>query len=212
MNTPIITDADLNELSPYTRNLFLKWRRYMYECVEFNMPDSKIHAWNHCERVLLFALRLGEKIFGDDEYSLEPLAHAAIFHDTRREDDYLDTGHGARAAVYYTNFCKQHSDIIHHDITSYLMRYHDLDDELGIQNIRENFCKNKKTALTQYAIFKDADALDRYRLGSFGLNPKFLRTNEAHSMTDYAENLVKRTVMPELLADIDAKVRRVLGK
>ena len=41
-----------------------------------------------------------------------------------------------------------------------------------------------------YRIFKDADALDRYRLGETALDESMLRTTAAHSLTDFARCLV----------------------
>lgn len=211
MNKYVIPDEIIENVSSFVKNMFLKWRSFMYENVIFNMPDSEIHAQGHCERVLLFAVMLGEKIFGDSVSLVEPLAHAAIFHDSRRQDDYLDTGHGARAAVYYTDFCKKHPDIItFHESTVYLMRYHDLNDKLGIESIEIYFKTDSDIVLKQYAIFKDSDALDRFRLGSLGLDPRYLRTPEAKDMISFAEKVVKATVPADLLAAIDAKVKATL--
>ena len=41
-----------------------------------------------------------------------------------------------------------------------------------------------------YKIFKDADALDRFRLSANGLDIKFLRTEEAKGMVTFAKNLI----------------------
>lgn len=32
---------------------------------------------------------------------------AAVFHDSRRQDDWLDVGHGQRAADYYRSYCEK---------------------------------------------------------------------------------------------------------
>ena len=50
------------------------------------------------------------------------------------------------------------------------MRYHDLDDKVGIEAIRKAFPENHERVEKLYAIFKDADALDRWRLGRWGLD------------------------------------------
>ena len=111
MNIP---KSEIEILSSAVRGKFLQWNDYMYSRVKFNMPDSEIHAASHCERVLLYVLILGADILGADSDALDILAHAAIFHDTRRQDDYLDIGHGARAAVYYEQFCQDNDDIEFH--------------------------------------------------------------------------------------------------
>lgn len=60
MNIP---QKELDQLSPFVRRLFLHWDDFLHSQVRFNMPDSSIHSVNHCERVLLFALIIGEKKF-----------------------------------------------------------------------------------------------------------------------------------------------------
>lgn len=208
MNIP---KSEIEKLSPAVREKLLQWDDYMYRRVRFNMPDSEIHAAAHCERVLLYALILGENISGDVSDALDILAHAAIFHDTRRQDEYLDTGHGARAAVYYEQFCRDNGDIEFHPESAFLMRYHDLDDAVGKEAIRKHFGVESDRMLKLYAIFKDADALDRWRLGSKGLDPKFLRTDKARSMTDYSHRIVKETIPAELLNKIEEAVNELVS-
>lgn len=191
---------------------FKFWRGYMYRHVRFNRPQSPIHAHAHCERVLLYALMIGYKIFGDDSDKLDALAQASIFHDTQRLNDYMDTGHGARAAVYYNGFTDSTPEITKHDITPYLMRYHDLDDRKGRKAITERFGDDAADKLILYDIFKDADALDRWRLGSRGLDKKYLRTTEARNLTEFSKMLVWRTMNHRLLGRIDAEVRKCYEK
>lgn len=208
----IIPQSELLTLLPVVKGLFMKWADFMYDRVRFNMPESEIHAAAHCERVLLYALIVGEEIFGDDVDSLEVLAHASVFHDTRREDEYLDTGHGARAAVYYERFCRDNEGISFHPEAVWLMRYHDLDDSLGIEAIRERFPEDSERVLKLYAVFKDADALDRWRLGRHGLDSRFLRTDKARSLVDYSRRIVQETMPPELLGEIEKAVDEIILK
>lgn len=207
-----IPNAELDKLSPTVRRLFLQWDDFMHTRVKFNMPDSRIHAAPHSERVLLYALILGEKIFGDDEEALTALAHAATFHDTRRLDDYLDTGHGARASVYYQDFCMQHPEMKCYPEAVYMMRYHDLDDQRGRQAIEKKFGADAPRVLKLYDIFKDADALDRWRLGHNGLDPRFLRTPEARQMTDYSHRIVDATIPEDVRKDIERQVDEIIAK
>lgn len=209
MNIPKV---EIDRLSPAVKEKFLLWDDYMFRNVKFNMPDSEIHAAAHCERVLLYALILSEDIFGDDSEAFDILSHAAIFHDTRRQDEYLDTGHGARAAVYYEQFCRDHDDITFHPESVYLMRYHDLDDAVGKDAICKKFEENSDRVLKLYAIFKDADALDRWRLGSSGLDPRFLRTDKARTMTDYSRRIVRETMPADFLDMIEKAVNELMSK
>lgn len=163
---------------------------YLDKHIEFNHTESEIHTKMHTARVLLYALLLAERILPNDAKAKKILAHASLFHDTRRIDDGLDTGHGARAALYYKDYCDK-SGMDYHPISSVIMKYHDLDDKLGITAM--NRLPESEYVKTLYAIFKDADALDRYRLGSGGLYTKFLRYQESINMMPFAEFLVDAT-------------------
>lgn len=215
MNEPAITEKHIEKLPQCVKEEFLKWRDYMYNRIDFYHPESEIHSFIHCERVLLYALIIGEEIYGDNREILDTLAHAAIFHDTRRIEDGYDTGHGGRAALHYKEFSESHPEIEYREEAAQAMRWHDRDDKLGIEHIRKVFANNPsklKLALELYAIFKDADALDRYRLGKYGLDPKFLRTTQAKSLMDFAHILVVDTMDPDLLRKIDSMVSEVVEK
>lgn len=196
----------INDVSPTVRILFLRWRDFMYRNVKFNMPDSPIHSMEHCERVLLYGLLIGEQIWEDDEIRLTQIAQAAVFHDSRRLDEYLDTGHGARASVYYKQFCENNNDITYYPEVVYMMRYHDLDDSLGIEAVKKEFGEKAEAMLLQYQIFKDADALDRWRLGRGGLDEKYLRTSAAKKLVSYSRQIISETMSAELLTQIENKV------
>lgn len=59
--------------------------------------------------------------------------------------------------------------------TYLVVAYHDRDDMLGLRILKERFADDPCVALL-YQIFKDADALDRFRLGPNALDAKYLRT------------------------------------
>ena len=76
-----------------------------------------------------------------------------------------------------------------------LMRWHDRHDERGEEAIRAAFPDSADAVLHLYKIFKDADALDRWRLGRWGLNPDYLRTDRALALVDFARKLVMLTTV-----------------
>lgn len=201
-------------LPPEVAAMFVDMAEFMYAHIDFNMPDSPLHAKEHCERVLLHALSMGVAEMGaDDTEALEILAHAAVFHDTRRQDEYLDTGHGARAAVNYERFCRESGcRITYHPEAAYLMRYHDLDDSEGIKTINRDFPEKAERVRKLYAIFKDADALDRWRLGKWGLDVSYLRTPSARRLVDTARELVADTMDPAILAHFDRLMDDIYNK
>lgn len=210
----VITDEILRSVSPTVADTFRHWRSMLYDRVDFNMPQSRLHSYAHTERVLLHALNLASAIYGDNasQRPMEVLAHAALFHDTRRQDEYIDRGHGARGAVAYEEFCHRNKDMVYHPEAAYLMRYHDIDDSTGVEQIKAHFGKEADDVLKLYAIFKDADALDRGRLGSLGLDEKFLRTDAARANVSFANRLVAETVDPVFLQKIDRLVHSSVSR
>lgn len=191
----IVPSKFVRALPPAVGKCFKKWAEYMYQSVPFQLADSPIHATAHCERVLLYALLIGAVELGDDSRALTILAHASIFHDTRREDEGKDTGHGARAAAFYEEFCKTHQELTFLPEAACLMRWHDRHDERGEEAIRAAFPDSADAVVHLYKIFKDSDALDRWRLGRWGLNPDYLRTDRALALVDFARKLVMLTTV-----------------
>ena len=96
----------INSQPSSVRKNYRYWEQYMEERVSFSLPTSEVHTKGHSKRVLLYALMMGRQRLGENEEAMRILSHAAVFHDTRRLDDWLDTGHGARAATYYKDFCR----------------------------------------------------------------------------------------------------------
>ena len=167
-----------------------QWYTFMEERVEFWLPDSEWHTKNHCARVLLLALLIGHKKNLSAEEK-NALAMAAVFHDSRRLDDGIDKGHGFRAAAYYKDFCIEH-DLPFDEKTYYIIYYHDQDDSVGLAEIKKSSTLHERAVLL-YQIFKDADALDRFRLGPDALDEKFLRTEEARQLVDLAKELLRKS-------------------
>lgn len=164
------------------------WHKYMEENIDFWLPNSEMHTKAHCSRVLLLALLIGHQK-GLSDVEMKALSMAAIFHDSRRLDDGIDKGHGGRAADYYKDYCETH-DLPYDAGTYYITFYHDQDDALGLSEIAKSPQLDERGVLL-YQIFKDADALDRFRLGPDGLDVNFLRTEEARRLVDFAKDLLR---------------------
>lgn len=196
----IVTDEILSNESPRVRSMFSYWRDEMYSKLKFWTLDDgiDIHTEGHCERVLLLALKIGEKrqlLLR----SMIALCHASIFHDTRRKDNYLDRGHGDRAADYYKEFCEKNSMKFLPEVFA-TIKYHDRNDEEGEEYIRREAPADEMEGwLEVYRDFKDADALDRFRLGPWGLNESFLRTEQSRELVDFARELVDKTIDPDVM-------------
>lgn len=170
------------------KTIYQKWVSFMEAKVVFSLAASPIHTKQHCERVILYALILAQQSeLGPED--LESLGAAGAFHDCRRHDDGRDKGHGGRAAAAYKEYC-QTFDLTFDERTYVAMAYHDQDDSLGEAEMRKRGLPN---GVLLYQIFKDADALDRWRLGPHDLKLSLLRTPGARPLADFSRQLVRET-------------------
>lgn len=167
---------------------YKSWSEFMGREIDFWKVEKDWHTKSHCARVLLLALIMG-RLNHLRIAELEALAMAAVFHDSRRQDDWLDVGHGQRAADYYRSYCEK-TELTYDPRTYYIMAFHDRDDDLGLRILREKFPDDTDVVLL-YQIFKDADALDRFRLGPNALDVKYLRTGEANDLVEFAKMLLE---------------------
>lgn len=171
---------------------YQEWCSLLDKDIIFNHTDSEIHTKLHTARVLLFALLLVSDIIPDNDNAKRIMAHASLFHDTRRIDDGFDIGHGVRAASYYRDYSMR-SGLHFFQEAELIMKYHDIADMRGKVGLRKEYKGSLPTIFKLYDIFKDADALDRYRLGDGGLDPKYLRTLSSKAMMPFARDLVAAT-------------------
>lgn len=183
-----------------TKTDFRYWLDFMEKNVDFNLKESVKHNLDHCARVLLYSLMIADKMdLSEDDKAL--LAAAAVFHDSRRIDDWYDTGHGQRAAEYYKQYCLQNSLVLTFSpVCHKIIFYHDLHDANGLEALSQEKTANEK-ALLLYQIFKDADALDRLRLGKEALDISYLRTPASADFYELAYSLRKFSAQ-ELLAEL----------
>lgn len=170
------------------RVCFERWRRFLERELTFSHSESVCHTTEHVERVLLFALLLGRELEVSSE-DLDALALCSVFHDTRRHDDDLDVGHGDRAAAYYREYAAAHGLNLDERVARIVAR-HDRQDRISEEKFREEGADDETLLL--YRIFKDADAIDRYRFGPKALNERYLRTSAARSLLPVLRPFVLR--------------------
>ena len=72
-----------------------KWNSFFFFFVDFWLKTSEKHTKEHCSRVLLFCLLIADKRRLSQKET-DILCMAAVFHDSRRQDDWYDVGHGQR--------------------------------------------------------------------------------------------------------------------
>ena len=170
----------LEKAMPKAAELFnLVKQTHRYEEIQF-LKDSKVHGRLHSLRVLFLCVIMLEmrsyKDVTEELRDLTILTEAALYHDVGRMHDWEDRDHGSRSADIYLEQTEGANPII-----PFLMRYHCRPDKDGYAYIEahpEEF-EDQGHAKQLFDIFKDADGLDRVRLGSKDLDFTQLRTPEA---------------------------------
>ena len=172
----------------------LDWMAFMENDVEFWPFGGLVHQKNHWARVLVLAMTIGASE-GFSPADLDALAMAAAFHDTRRKDAWLDTGHGFRAAEHYHACCESLG--LEFDPRTYLaIQWHDQDDIEGLARVSawdaENGLRDgwNASAADIYRVFKDSDGLDRLRLSEQALDPSYLRLEVSKGLVPFEWELL----------------------
>ncbi|MBS5988785.1 hypothetical protein [Anaerococcus hydrogenalis] len=148
---------------------------------------SHIHGQGHIERVILLSLLLSF-YYKLNKNDTDILRYAASLHDTKRVDDSYDTEHGYRAALYSIDYAK--IDESDKNILQAVLATHSRSDKDMDKTIEEFFVKDMDRARYLSKLFKDADALDRVRLGD--LDQKYLRNDFSHDLVDFSERLFEK--------------------
>ena len=171
----------LNKLIPAVVPRYQKFKEELYT-IPFDY-ESEIHGRLHSARVLIHALFLS-KLKGLSVADRNILCTAALWHDTGRKNDGYCKEHGYSGYTNYKNDCMGASEKPN-DIVSFLIKYHCRSDAEGYAEIGKKPILNaqKERVTMLYSIFKDADALDRVRLGIRDLDVNQLRCSESHHLT-----------------------------
>ncbi|MEI6765855.1 MAG: HD domain-containing protein [Bacteroidota bacterium] len=165
---------------------------------DFNLSNSdfdhasRLHGVMHTYRVMCHVLVLGK---------LEQLGRTAILsfcaayiHDLSRRHDGICLKHGPRAASEKLPLYEEM--FVRHGIRK--------EEIVGIaQAVAAHSQKNEVPAdnvwYKECILLKDADALDRLRLGSYRLDPKYLRLQKSHTLLDFAQDLLDTTKEVKIL-------------
>lgn len=171
----------LNSLIPAVNPRYQKFKNELYT-IPFDY-ESEIHGRLHSARVLIHTLFLS-KLKGLSVSDRNILCTAALWHDTGRKNDLYCEQHGYSGYSNYKNDCMGASEKPD-DIVSFLIKYHCRSDDEGYAEIVTNpvLVAQKERVTMLYNIFKDADALDRVRLGIRDLDVNQLRCHESHNLT-----------------------------
>jgi hypothetical protein len=149
---------------------------------EYFDQQSNLHGINHTYRVMYHCLELGE---AENLIAQAKLAFMSAFiHDMARCHDGFCTVHGARAAkdklpAFINLFMDSGASEAEVALISSAVFNHSLPYEMP----------ETDPAAAVTSLLKDADALDRIRLGEDNLRPEYLRFKQSHSLIAPAKEL-----------------------
>lgn len=134
--------------------------------------QSSLHGINHTYRVMYHCLELGGLLECSKAALLAFMG--AFIHDMARKHDGYCTGHGAWAATqklpfFIGLFIESGASEAELKLIASAVHSHSLSIDLPAND----------PAWLMSAILKDADALDRIRLGETNLRPEYLRFSES---------------------------------
>jgi len=147
---------------------------------EYFQHYSFLHGKKHVYRVMFHVLNLGKNI--NDQYAATLAFCAAFIHDMERLHDGYCTEHGKWAAEYalpnfeslFLSIGVKEKDL---DIIAYATKMHSLPNQ--------NYKSGLYTTVTE--LLKDADGLDRVRLGDLDTN--YLRFSFSEDYCFFANEL-----------------------
>lgn len=157
-------------------------RRYVPDDPWFRFSLRRIHGSAHVTRVLVWSETLAGLIGRPDALRREELRWAAAVHDVGRENDGVDAGHGDRSATWVTRelaVLRPETRDLDLAFIAELCRWHETPDR-----------RTERLSL-ELLLLKDADALDRCRLGD--LDPSRLRLARSRTLIERAAQLERLT-------------------
>ena len=152
----------------------------------FERPSS-IHGVRHAHRVLLHTLVLC-RLCRVGESDRELLVSAALFHDIGRDNDGLCFTHGRRSAEKMAALRLAPADGEAAEVLRYIVTYHCIGDSRAEADLPLMPAAFRERAWRLYRVLKDADGLDRVRIGD--LDERYLRNPEASRLTALAHELL----------------------
>lgn len=148
--------------------------------------QSQLHGIKHTYRVMFHCLRLG--ILTGKHTEAKNAFFGAYIHDMSRTHDGYCIIHGTNSANYklplfqdmFFKYGATYKDI---KTIQQIVTHHSLPSEVPVGS----------GIYSTLAILKDADALDRIRLGKHDLNPDYLRIEASRNSINFGEELFFNT-------------------
>ncbi len=157
--------------------------QYLPDATWFRHSPYGIHGVAHATRVLVWANHLAQSLAGPSALAIEELRWAAACHDVGRENDGADPDHPIRSAAWVRGqLGRVRPEVVatvDPTLVAELCRWHAERD------------RTIPAITLELLILKDADALDRARLGD--LDERRLRLARSHELVGPAQRLYDRT-------------------
>jgi hypothetical protein len=171
----------------------------------FRHAPRGVHGIGHAARVLVWANALAAtRRWEGYPVDLEVVRWAAALHDVGRVDDWVDADHGRRSAEWIREGPGR----------AWLLAAGLAADQTALVAHCCAWHADADRAIPapwplELAVLKDADGLDRHRLGD--LDPRYLRSESAKDLVRQAQRLVARSVPQEGESPWDAVRRAALA-
>lgn len=138
--------------------------------------NSYYHGVGHMTRVFVLQELICDRLAEQGvAINRQALRWASMSHDVGRRDDGIDPEHGRRSAKWIEDNLSDRMSPEMLDVVTYIVHWHvPSDSEAPVMTV-------------ELKVLKDADALDRVRLGD--LDPSYLRTEPAKGLIEIAEQL-----------------------
>jgi len=138
--------------------------------------DSELHGVDHMARVFIVQELICDRLEQQGvAVNREVVRWAAATHDVGRIDDGIDLEHGKRSAQWIRKNLNDQMTPELLDMVTYIVHWHvPHDSEAPVMT-------------TELKVLKDADGLDRVRLGD--LDTRYLRTDASKGLVGLADDL-----------------------
>lgn len=150
-------------------------------------PSRRIHGVSHTRRVMIHAAEIADAL-EVAAFEREAVLLAALWHDIGRTDDGVDHYHGAKSAGKVVGLGLHRGlPLSQVEVALYAVTHHSGSEVHG-ERASGDF-EDPAAALRVFRILKDADGLDRVRLGD--MDPSFLRLPGSPERETWAWELLR---------------------
>ena len=160
----------------------------------FVRPDGRdasrtIHGVGHTMRVHVHASEIAEAL-GLAPWECEALHYAAMWHDIGRTNDGVDCYHGAKSAGKVVGLGLHTAiDPVVLSVALFAVTHHSGNETHAERAAARS--DDPEATLRVFRVLKDADGLDRVRLGTGDLDPSYLRFPVSKTRVDRAWELLR---------------------